>query len=67
MLSSIEIKNFTRSYQRQLAAMLFLDPVPAQMRKYSFKHDKQLLGNGQNLSSVLYHLWEQGEQTALEN
>jgi predicted ATPase len=56
------IPEITRYYQEQLTGMLFLDPTPAQMREYSFKNDKHLLGSGKNLSSVLYRLWESGEQ-----
>lgn len=56
------IPEVTRYYQQQLTGMLFLDPVPAQMREYSFKNDKHLLGSGKNLSSVLFRLWESGEQ-----
>lgn len=44
-------------YERWLSAMLFLDPVPAMMRGYSFPSDKTLRGNGSNLSGVLFNLW----------
>ncbi|MDF5717445.1 MAG: hypothetical protein PUP93_27170 [Rhizonema sp. NSF051] len=37
--------------------ILFLDPVPAKMREYSFKSDKRLQEDGTNLSSVLFRLW----------
>ncbi len=48
-----------QEYQRVLQSILFFDPVPAQMRDYSQKSDYQrLLENGSNLSSVLFHLWE---------
>ncbi len=47
----------TREYERLLGNVLFLDPAPAQMREYSFANERRLLGNGTNLSSVLYHLW----------
>lgn len=40
-----------------LSAMLFLDPVPAQMREYSFPSDATLQGSGRNLSAVLCNLW----------
>jgi len=46
-----------RAYQDVLSNILFLDPVPARMREYSFVTDKRLLGDGTNLSSVLYRLW----------
>jgi len=47
----------TRSFETTLAAMLFLDPVPARMRDYSFPSEKQIRGDGENLSGALYHLW----------
>ncbi|MFZ1730570.1 MAG: ATP-binding protein [Bacteroidota bacterium] len=40
-----------------LSSMMFLDPVPVQMRDYSFPSDATLQGNGRNLSAVLYNLW----------
>jgi predicted ATPase len=48
-------------FEKQLANILFLDPVPARMRDYSFISDKQLTGDGRNLSSVLYHLWNEND------
>ncbi len=51
------IPETVREYQRVLKNILFLDPVPARMREYSFKSDKQLLEDGTNLSSVLFRLW----------
>jgi predicted ATPase len=48
-----------QEYQRVLKNVLFFDPVPAQMRNYSQKSDYKILEeNGINLSSVLFHLWE---------
>jgi predicted ATPase len=48
-----------QEYQRVLQNVIFFDPVPAQMRDYSQKSDYQrLLENGSNLSSVLFHLWD---------
>lgn len=52
------IPKIVREYQRVLNNILFLDPVPARMREYSFKSDKRLYEDGKNLSSVLYRLWE---------
>ncbi|MBO3458771.1 ATP-binding protein [Aetokthonos hydrillicola Thurmond2011] len=52
------IPETVREYQRVLNNILFLDPVPARMREYSFKYDRRLLEDGTNLSSVLFHLWE---------
>ena len=50
-----------RDYQRVLENVLFLDPVPARMREYSFTTEKRLQGDGTNLSSVLYRLWNEAE------
>jgi predicted ATPase len=52
-----EIPATTRKYESWLASMLFLDPVPAQMRDYAFPSDRELRDDGANLSAVLYHLW----------
>jgi len=52
------IPETVREYQRVLQNILFLDPVPARMREYSFKSDKRLQEDGTNLSSVLFRLWE---------
>lgn len=46
-----------KALERWLSDILFLDPVPARMRDYSFPSDKALQGDGSNLSAVLYHLW----------
>lgn len=46
------IPNIVSEYQRVLQNILFLDPVPAKMREYSFKSDKRLQEDGTNLSSV---------------
>jgi len=51
------IPETVREYQRVLQNILFLDPVPAKMREYSFKSDKRLQEDGTNLSSVLFRLW----------
>lgn len=50
-----------RDYQRVLENILFLDPVPARMRKYSFTTEKRLQDDGTNLSSVLYRLWHEAD------
>lgn len=47
----------TRELEKWLSAMLFLDPVPARMRDYSFPSDASLQGDGTNVSAVLYNLW----------
>ena len=51
------IPTVAKRYQNLLSNILFLDPVPARMREYSFTSDKRLLGDGTNLSSVLHRLW----------
>jgi len=51
------IPDVTGLYRRWLENVLFLDPVPVRMRDYSFPHEKRLLGDGSNLSSILYGLW----------
>jgi predicted ATPase len=54
-----KVTETVQEYQRVLQNVLFFDPVPAQMRDYSQKTDYQrLLENGSNLSSVLFHLWD---------
>lgn len=55
------IPQIVRMYEHQLANILFLDPVPVKMREYSFRSDKRLLGDGRNLSSVLYDLCLNGD------
>lgn len=52
-----EIPKVCKAYQALLSNVLFLDPVPARMRDFSFLADKRLGGDGANLSSVLYQLW----------
>lgn len=54
------IPNACKHYQELLSNVLFLDPVPAKMRDFSFLADKRLGGDGANLSSVLFRLWYQG-------
>ncbi len=49
-----------KQYQDVLSNILFLDPVPAKMRDFSFLADKRLGGDGANLSSVLFRLWYGG-------
>ncbi|MCB9726851.1 MAG: ATP-binding protein [Deltaproteobacteria bacterium] len=59
--SRARIPPVARKYEAWLARMLFLDPVPAKMREYAFPSDRQLGGDGANLSAVLFNLW--GEDT----
>jgi predicted ATPase len=56
--SQQKIPPIVRKYQTVLQNILFLDSVPARMRKYSYKSDKRLQEDGTNLSSVLFRLWE---------
>lgn len=52
-----QIPKACKRYQNILSNILFLDPAPAKMRDFSFLADKQLGGDGANLSSVLFRLW----------
>lgn len=56
-----QIPKVCKRYQEVLSSVLFLDPVPAKMRDFSFLADKRLGGDGANLSSVLFRLWYGGE------
>lgn len=60
------IPKVARRYQALLSNILFLDPVPARMREYSFMSDKRLLGDGTNLSSVLFRLWGRPTEVNVE-
>lgn len=48
----------TQTFQKSLDHILFLDPNPSQMRRYAFINDKEMRGDGANLSSVLFSLCE---------
>lgn len=61
-----EIPSVVKKYQKWLSNILFLDPSPRRMREYSFISDKLLLGDGTNISSVLYALWGDEEQGKIE-
>jgi predicted ATPase len=52
------LKIIVHEYQQVLQNIIFLDAVPVKMREYSFKSDRKLQDNGANLSTVLFHLWE---------
>lgn len=58
-----EIPRVVGSYRKFLEDILFLDPSPRAMRRYSFVVDKNLKDDGGNLSSVLYDLCEEQERT----
>jgi hypothetical protein len=55
--AQVEIPKTVRMYQKLLSNIIFLDPVPTLMRGESFS-EKQLRGDGSNLSGVLYELWK---------
>ncbi len=57
------IPETVRKYQEWLSNILFLDPAPSKMRDYSFPSDTRLVGDGSNLSSVLYGLWGEASET----
>ena len=51
-----------RKLATELENILFLDPVPSNMREYAFKNEKRLSGDGKNLSAILYRLWNHSNQ-----
>lgn len=55
------IPQVTKNLEQWLSTVLFLDPIPAQMREYAFPSDKDLQGNGRNISAVLFNLWGREE------
>ena len=55
------IPQLLEQYQNLLSSIVFLDPQPSAMRGYSFKSDRNLSGDGTNLSGVLYNLCSQPE------
>lgn len=65
--SQKQIPQACLAFIKALENILFLDPVPTRMREPSFPQDKDLRGNGSNLSSVLYRLCssEAGKQAVL--
>ena len=60
------VPKLAKQYEGWLSTMLFLDPVPARMREYSFPSEKRLQGDGTNLSGVLYDLWGMDAAAAQE-
>lgn len=67
--SSLRIPAVVKELEQWLSNILFLDPVPARMRDYSFPSDTTLKGDGSNLSAVLYGLWggDRDPDTEVEN
>lgn len=61
--NTLHVLQATDLLESNLSHISFLDPLPSQMRAYSFLQDRNLAENGQNLSSVLYHLWNENEET----
>jgi predicted ATPase len=57
-----QIPRITQAFRQALESVLFLDPAPHRMRGYSFVTDRDLQGDGANLSSVLFDLCEQQGQ-----
>jgi predicted ATPase len=55
------ISEVATQYEKVLSSILFLDPVPAKMRDYSFPVEKALQSDGENLSGILFNLW--GDKT----
>ncbi len=60
--AQLQILAITQAFSRALKNIHFLDPAPRQMRGYSFISDRELQGDGTNLSSVLYELCERQGQ-----
>jgi len=52
----------SEAFEKSLSPILLLDPNPASMREYSFLSEDELMGDGSNLSSVLYLLWNDPEK-----
>lgn len=64
--SQQEIPRVCKLYQTLLSNVMFLDPVPAKMRDFSFLAEKKLNGDGSNLSGLLHRLWMQGFGSGIE-
>ncbi|MCE1272925.1 MAG: ATP-binding protein [Chlorobiales bacterium] len=64
-MSRERIPPVLKQLERWLSAILFLDPVPAEMRDYAFPSDTVLQGNGKNVSAVLYNLWYEDTQAQI--
>jgi len=54
--SQEKIPDITERFRQALGQILFLDPDPRRMREYSFENETELIGDGRNLSGVLYNL-----------
>lgn len=51
-----KIPAITEKFRQALSQILFLDPDPRRMREYSYANETALIGDGRNLSGVLYNL-----------
>lgn len=56
------IPSITEQFRQALNQILFLDPDPRRMREYSFANETELIGDGRNLSGVLYNLCQNRER-----
>ncbi len=65
-VSRDRIPPVTKDLEQWLSAVLFLDPLPAQMRDYAFPSDKELQGSGRNVSAVLFNCWGPDEKAGDE-
>ena len=54
------IPRAVESVSAALADVLFLDPKPAQMRESAYRNPSSLLGDGSNVSGVLFRLCHEG-------
>ena len=54
--SNQTISFLSKRTESMLSRILFLDPSPQSMRNYSFPSENKLVGNGENISAVLYNL-----------
>ena len=59
------IPEVVEEFRRSLGEILFLDPNPRRMRQYSFVIDRELKGDGSNLSSVLFALCREAHRKQL--
>lgn len=59
------IPQVVKKLQQALHQVLFLDPIPRHMTRYSFMVETELQGDGSNVSSVLYDLCKRQGKTAV--
>lgn len=57
-----KIPQIADQFRQALTQILFLDPDPRRMREYSFANETELIGDGRNLSGVLYNLCQAPER-----